>query len=252
MKLTLTIASFNLKPLLIAHLCCAAMILSPIRAQQTDPSLLLPDTCGLVNADALRRDQAFLQMELFRNTLATLEKTDIRYEIARKRFKSAKQLYWFYSELAKTTEETIRAFQLQNPGLYAHIQSLRSDCGKPVVAMVGTYERFSPIENLGETWVNYDTSMIKGEPIPMMEEEWVNGIRVLPRMYYAVQIQISTSSDITALRHELGHYEVIVSHSKAYYAYLQHLNQLGKSTNGGHNPDDASGMLATKYERLQR
>lgn len=207
---------------------------------------------GIVNADALRRDHARLQMLTYARALEQLHENDPRYERVRVLYRKSKYQYRLYRRYAAITEQKIYLLRVYNPTLYDHISTLRTEFGKPVAAMVGVKERFSEAEATGETYVRYSFLARSQEPVPFLREEKADGISLLPYTEYALKISIATDGDLADVRHELGHFAYSVTQSSTYFGYLTHLNRHGHAHNGGHNHDDASGVLARKYETWRR
>ena len=203
----------------------------------------------LVNADAIRRDNAYGQMLVYGEAKEVLRKLDKKgFRQVRRKYRISSHLYRKYSLLALKTEQKITELSVQNPDLLSHINQLTRENGSRVKAFVGSKSRLSLSESTGETLVRYERRNDFSDPEIVMAEESVKGILLLPRQYDVIKITLATDGSIVDTRHELGHFEVAVAQSKSYYQHITTLSSRERKLSGGHLFDDLSGHQAHKYE----
>ena len=203
----------------------------------------------LVNADAIRRDNAYGQMMVFLQAKELLRLSNKkRYREVRRKYKISRRLYKKYNFLADKTARRIDEVAVQNPELLLHINQLTRENGSVVQAYVGSSCRFSLFEPKGKTVVRYEKGNNSDAPLIVMKEEAIKGILLLSRQYDAIKITLATDGSIVDTRHELGHFEVAVTQSLKYYQYLNSLSTYQRRTSGGHCYGDRSGHLAVHYE----
>ena len=202
-----------------------------------------------INADALRLANAAGQMEVFAQASERLRHTNpAHYQEVNRKYRIARRLHQKYQRLSVITDAKIAAFFRQNPDLCAYLNGITTETGNKVYAYIGSQDRFSSKESTGMTHIRYLRRAQDAAPVLLLPEESEQGVLLLHPRENAVKITLATDGDLNDIRHELGHFEVAVTESRSYYAFLSQLSPQEIARYDGHHFDDRSGKKARSYE----
>ncbi len=226
-----------------------------------------PKGLDVINGDAIRRDRSANKVKDLETKVKSTEnqygtskkefkinggenwrKSWKQYKVDKKDLKSEQGWFIEYSTRAVKTQEIIDKWKISSPKIFEEVNNATNERGQKVNFVLGVKNGENGVWGSNEvnfTKVFQDQAMLSNY-IPTSVEFGDNNVTI----FIDPKVRLFTQDPETgqfSLNHEGGHFLYWTKFTSLYNSYINSLSRGKFDLNGGHNPDDQSGIKAIEY-----